>query len=151
MIDVELLPSFFLLAGDDVVIFKHGEKSAEVLTSTGFKNLAFKTYSGYPIQSISLMLHFISKCSSQPTFSSSNQFKLTDFCAGLGTTQSPKKWMMSANGSLQNWSLMGLLLNCRITYMFCIIITASRGEWEIGKHITSVRNIYWFHYFGYMV
>eukprot|EP00268_Persea_americana_P015403 TRINITY_DN1709_c0_g1_i1.p1 TRINITY_DN1709_c0_g1~~TRINITY_DN1709_c0_g1_i1.p1 ORF type:complete len:307 (+),score=63.19 TRINITY_DN1709_c0_g1_i1:199-1119(+) len=32
--------------GDDVVIYKHGEKSAEVLTSTGFKNLAFKTYSG---------------------------------------------------------------------------------------------------------
>ncbi|XXG55979.1 hypothetical protein AAC387_Pa03g3520 [Persea americana] len=32
--------------GDDVVLYKHGQKSAEVLTSTGFQNLAFKTYSG---------------------------------------------------------------------------------------------------------
>ncbi|KAK9098838.1 hypothetical protein Syun_025883 [Stephania yunnanensis] len=32
--------------GDDVVLFKHGEKSAEVLRSTGFQNLAFKTYNG---------------------------------------------------------------------------------------------------------
>ncbi|XP_077210291.1 uncharacterized protein LOC143845759 isoform X2 [Tasmannia lanceolata] len=32
--------------GDDVVLYKHGEKSAQVLTSTGFRNLAFKTYNG---------------------------------------------------------------------------------------------------------
>uniref|UniRef100_A0A1D1YVZ4 Acyl-protein thioesterase 2 n=1 Tax=Anthurium amnicola TaxID=1678845 RepID=A0A1D1YVZ4_9ARAE len=30
--------------GDEVVQYKHGEKSAEVLTSTGFQNLTFKTY-----------------------------------------------------------------------------------------------------------
>ncbi|MQM13305.1 hypothetical protein Taro_046231 [Colocasia esculenta] len=32
--------------GDDVVQYKHGEKSAEVLTSTGFRNVTFKTYNG---------------------------------------------------------------------------------------------------------
>ncbi|XP_077209994.1 uncharacterized protein LOC143845501 [Tasmannia lanceolata] len=32
--------------GDDVVLYKHGEKSAHVLTSTGFRNIAFKTYNG---------------------------------------------------------------------------------------------------------
>lgn len=31
---------------DDVVLYKHGEKSAEVLKSTGFPNVTFKTYSG---------------------------------------------------------------------------------------------------------
>lgn len=30
--------------GDEVVIYKHGERSAEVLQSTGFQNLNFKTY-----------------------------------------------------------------------------------------------------------
>ncbi|XP_058112743.1 uncharacterized protein LOC131255851 isoform X2 [Magnolia sinica] len=32
--------------GDDVVLYKHGEKSANVLTSAGFQNLGFKTYGG---------------------------------------------------------------------------------------------------------
>lgn len=31
--------------GDDVVLYKHGERSAEVLTSCKFRNLTFKTYS----------------------------------------------------------------------------------------------------------
>ncbi|KAF6152693.1 hypothetical protein GIB67_021353 [Kingdonia uniflora] len=31
---------------DDVVQYKHGERSAEVLSSTGFKNLIFKKYDG---------------------------------------------------------------------------------------------------------
>ncbi|ERN03592.1 hypothetical protein AMTRI_Chr05g71010 [Amborella trichopoda] len=30
---------------DDVVLYKHGEKSAEVLNSTGFRSMTFKTYS----------------------------------------------------------------------------------------------------------
>ncbi|XP_024959596.1 acyl-protein thioesterase 2-like [Cynara cardunculus var. scolymus] len=30
--------------GDDVVLFRYGEKSAEKLTSAGFQNLTFKTY-----------------------------------------------------------------------------------------------------------
>ncbi|KAJ6829759.1 acyl-protein thioesterase 2-like [Iris pallida] len=30
--------------GDEVVIYKHGQRSAEVLQSTGFRNLNFKTY-----------------------------------------------------------------------------------------------------------
>ncbi|KAJ6837485.1 acyl-protein thioesterase 2-like [Iris pallida] len=32
--------------GDDVVLYKHGEKSAEVLKASGFRNLTFKTYNG---------------------------------------------------------------------------------------------------------
>lgn len=32
--------------GDDVVLYKHGEKSAEVLKSNGFHNVTFKTYNG---------------------------------------------------------------------------------------------------------
>ncbi|KAJ6846874.1 acyl-protein thioesterase 2-like [Iris pallida] len=31
---------------DDVVLYKHGEKSAEVLRASGFRNLTFKTYNG---------------------------------------------------------------------------------------------------------
>ncbi|XP_058074557.1 uncharacterized protein LOC131223240 [Magnolia sinica] len=31
---------------DDVVLFKHGQKSAEALTTTGFRNLVFETYNG---------------------------------------------------------------------------------------------------------
>ncbi|XVE63520.1 hypothetical protein DITRI_Ditri07aG0026700 [Diplodiscus trichospermus] len=32
--------------GDDVVAYKHGERSAHVLNSVGFRNLTFKTYNG---------------------------------------------------------------------------------------------------------
>ncbi|KAF8400690.1 hypothetical protein HHK36_013990 [Tetracentron sinense] len=32
--------------GDDVVPYKHGEKSAQTLSSTGFRNLTFRTYNG---------------------------------------------------------------------------------------------------------
>ncbi|KAF6164539.1 hypothetical protein GIB67_025365 [Kingdonia uniflora] len=32
--------------GDDVVQYNHGEKSAQVLSSTGFRNLTFKSYNG---------------------------------------------------------------------------------------------------------
>ncbi|KMZ55987.1 Acyl-protein thioesterase 2 [Zostera marina] len=32
--------------GDDVVVYKHGEKSAQILNSTGFRNLTFKPYNG---------------------------------------------------------------------------------------------------------
>lgn len=32
--------------GDDVVLYKHGEKSSQLLKSTGFQNLVFKSYSG---------------------------------------------------------------------------------------------------------
>ncbi|XP_072993987.1 uncharacterized protein [Typha latifolia] len=31
---------------DDVVLYKHGERSAEILRSTGFSNLTFKTFNG---------------------------------------------------------------------------------------------------------
>lgn len=32
--------------GDDVVQYEHGEKSAKVLSATGFRNLTFRTYNG---------------------------------------------------------------------------------------------------------
>ncbi|KAK9141644.1 hypothetical protein Syun_011044 [Stephania yunnanensis] len=32
--------------GDDVVQYQHGEKSAQILSATGFRNLIFRTYSG---------------------------------------------------------------------------------------------------------
>ncbi|KAH7574154.1 hypothetical protein ACOSP7_008184 [Xanthoceras sorbifolium] len=32
--------------GDDVVAYKHGERSAQVLSSVGFRNLTFRTYNG---------------------------------------------------------------------------------------------------------
>ncbi|KAF9613619.1 hypothetical protein IFM89_009445 [Coptis chinensis] len=32
--------------GDDVVQYTHGEKSAQVLSATGFRNLTFRTYNG---------------------------------------------------------------------------------------------------------
>ncbi|KAK2999839.1 hypothetical protein RJ639_023775, partial [Escallonia herrerae] len=32
--------------GDDVVAYKHGEKSAQTFTSAGFRNLTFRTYNG---------------------------------------------------------------------------------------------------------
>lgn len=43
-----VMPSFFI-AGDDVVAYGHGEKSAQVLSSAGFRNLMFRTYNGYVI------------------------------------------------------------------------------------------------------
>lgn len=36
-----------LVTGDDVVAYKHGEKSAHTLSSAGFRNLTFKAYNGY--------------------------------------------------------------------------------------------------------
>ncbi|KAL0393969.1 UNVERIFIED_CONTAM: Acyl-protein thioesterase 1 [Sesamum latifolium] len=33
-------------SGDDVVAYKHGEKSARVLSSAGFQNLTFRSYDG---------------------------------------------------------------------------------------------------------
>ncbi|CAA3003980.1 acyl- thioesterase 2-like [Olea europaea subsp. europaea] len=33
--------------GDEVVAYKHGEKSARILSSAGFQNLTFRAYDGY--------------------------------------------------------------------------------------------------------
>lgn len=41
-----LLVTIFSLAGDDVVNYRNGLNSAEVLSSTGFRDLAFRTYNG---------------------------------------------------------------------------------------------------------
>lgn len=35
------------VTADDVVPYKHGEKSAEVLRSAGYRNLSFRSYNGY--------------------------------------------------------------------------------------------------------
>lgn len=45
----EILYSLSLVTGDDVVAYKHGEKSAQNLSSAGFRNLTFRTYNGYLI------------------------------------------------------------------------------------------------------
>ena len=39
--------SYFAVAGDDVVAYKHGEKSAQTLSAAGFRDLTFRTYNGY--------------------------------------------------------------------------------------------------------
>ncbi|CDP21868.1 unnamed protein product, partial [Coffea canephora] len=36
----------FVVAGDDVVAYAHGEKSARTLSSSGFQNLTFRKYDG---------------------------------------------------------------------------------------------------------
>ncbi|KAL6296611.1 hypothetical protein ACE6H2_004753 [Prunus campanulata] len=38
--------NILLINGDDVVAYGHGEKSAQVLSSAGFRNLMFRTYNG---------------------------------------------------------------------------------------------------------
>uniref|UniRef100_M1D7B7 Acyl-protein thioesterase n=1 Tax=Solanum tuberosum TaxID=4113 RepID=M1D7B7_SOLTU len=35
-----------LVSGDDVVAYQHGEKSARILSSSGFQNLTLRTYEG---------------------------------------------------------------------------------------------------------
>jgi len=36
-----------VFAGDDVVAYEHGERSAMTLSSAGFPNLMFRSYNGY--------------------------------------------------------------------------------------------------------
>lgn len=45
------LTSFLSVSGDEVVPYKHGEKSTQILSSSGFRSLTFKAYDGY--------LHFL--------------------------------------------------------------------------------------------
>lgn len=37
-------------AVDDVVLYKYGEKSSQALTSTGFQDVTFKSYTRYVIE-----------------------------------------------------------------------------------------------------
>lgn len=48
------------VTGDDVVAFKHGEKSAQTLSSAGFRNLTFRTYHGYVSINFLVLLFCIS-------------------------------------------------------------------------------------------
>ncbi|RWV99115.1 hypothetical protein BHE74_00021755 [Ensete ventricosum] len=49
----------FLVAGDGVVPYSHGERSAEVLRMSGFRNLTFKTFNGYaPAAAATSYFHF---------------------------------------------------------------------------------------------
>lgn len=40
-------PRIFLATGDEVVPYKHGERSYQALSLSGFRNLSYKTYEGY--------------------------------------------------------------------------------------------------------
>ena len=51
LLPLDVVHSLFLAAGDDVVEYKHGERSAHALNSVGFRNLTFRTYNGYLIGS----------------------------------------------------------------------------------------------------
>lgn len=43
-----LRPFCLLFIGDEVVPYVYGERSTHVLSSAGYRNLAFKKYDGYP-------------------------------------------------------------------------------------------------------
>jgi len=45
----DLIPDerLIVFAGDDVVAYEHGERSAMTLSSAGFPNLMFRSYNGY--------------------------------------------------------------------------------------------------------
>lgn len=72
----EILYSLSLVPGDDVVAYKHGEKSAQNLSSAGFRNLTFRTYNGY----------------------------LIDFCLKIKTTTF-FSFPISFNSAMQAWPL----------------------------------------------
>lgn len=90
----------FLVSADDVVEHKHGEKSAEILRSSGFQNITFCTYNGY-----SLMTN--------GTVRISLVVSLTRFFIyiGLVITLSHRKCMMCVVGSLERWGSMDMVNN----------------------------------------
>jgi len=45
--DLFLIKVWIVFAGDDVVAYEHGERSAMALSSAGFPNLMFRSYNGY--------------------------------------------------------------------------------------------------------
>lgn len=75
--------------------FKNGEKSAQVLKSTGFENATFKAYNG----SVTMFLqnHLCSIDEIAYRHDSHNSLLRT----GSATIPSLQRWMMSANFSLR--------------------------------------------------
>lgn len=86
---------FFFFAGDEDVLYKHGEKSAEILRSSGFRNLTFKAYNGC----VTNLVIDSFKFDEIKLFYSKNIWNH----AGLATILSHKRWMMFASGSLPGW------------------------------------------------
>jgi len=43
---LRIVMCFVLFVGDDVILYKYGEKSAQSLCSAGFRYVAFKSYDG---------------------------------------------------------------------------------------------------------
>lgn len=92
-----------LVSGDDVVAYQHGEKSARILSSSGFQNLTFRNYQGYLyISGFVLFLHrkvhIFAKIFLQVFILPST---------GLVTTQFLKRLMKFVAGWLQIWVLGG--------------------------------------------
>ncbi|KAL5976969.1 hypothetical protein ACLOJK_021307 [Asimina triloba] len=65
--------------GDDVVLYKHGEKSANALQSTGFKNLTFKAYSGYVAHCLFPLENHEAMCLTSFTISDFYMWSCDDF------------------------------------------------------------------------
>jgi hypothetical protein len=47
---------FSFYAADDVVLYKHGERSADALKANGFSNVLFKSYNRFDTSPIQLCL-----------------------------------------------------------------------------------------------
>ena len=77
-----------LVAVDDVVLYKFGEKSSQALHSVGFQDVIFKSYNGY----VSLVFEYACENSRLHMISTHVLF------ADLGTTQFLKRWMRSVPG-----------------------------------------------------
>ena len=82
--------SYFAVAGDDVVAYKHGEKSAQTLSAAGFRNLTFRTYNGYLVFFFFFFFKHRLSCSFLPN---SNVINSVSRHAGLATTPSLKRPM----------------------------------------------------------
>lgn len=91
--------NFQFYAADEVVVYKHGERSADALKANGFSNVLFKSYNRFDTSPIQLHLAYIS------IFNFSLIMMITLHLEVLGTTLSQRRWTKSANGSKQIWSL----------------------------------------------
>ena len=85
---------FCALAADEVVTYRNGERSAEILRSSGFAYLSFKPYNGY------------SSANTTPENSklppSAEIHYLISYDAGWATIPSLKKWIISGSDSTQH-------------------------------------------------
>ena len=54
---IYVLLSFY--AADDVVLYKHGERSSDALKANGFSNVLFKSYNRFDTSPIQLRLAYV--------------------------------------------------------------------------------------------